>query len=248
MPDDKLPKVLIVAPNASAQFGGEAYLPLIYFRLLTKRGHPVRLIAHQRNSEELLALPDCDPTQMQFVPDTRWHRLIWRFFSHFPGRVRDLIGGSAMTWLNELYQTRIIKQLVAGGEVDVIHQPIPVSPLIPSNLHRFGVPLVIGPMNGGMDYPDGYRDYEGLGTRALIVVGRRLALVLNRLNPGKHRAAVLLVANERTRQALPDPHHPRVEALIENGIDFTRWQAPAANRAFLEPGRLRLAFLGRFVA
>lgn len=247
MSDPNLPKVLIVAPNASARFGGEAFLPLNYFRILSRRGHPVQLIAHHRNAEELLALPDCDPDRMHFVPDTRWHRMIWRAFSRFPERVRDLIGGGLMTWLNEFYQARLIRQLVAEGEVDLIHQPIPVSPLIPSNLHRFGVPLVIGPMNGGMDYPPGYEDYEGGATRASIAVGRRVALLLNRLNPGKHKAAALLVANERTRRALPDPHHPHIETLIENGIDFTRWRAPQHERAAAVPGRLRLVYLGRFV-
>ncbi|MDB6176985.1 glycosyltransferase family 4 protein [Paracoccus sp. Z330] len=247
MPDDKLPKILIVAPNASARFGGEAFLPLNYFRILLRRGHPVHLIAHHRNQDELLALPDCDPARMHFVPDTRWHRGIWRAFSRFPERVRDLIGGGLMTGVNEIYQARLIRKLVAAGEVDVIHQPIPVSPLIPSGLHRFGVPLVIGPMNGGMDYPPGYEDHEGGATRASIATGRRVALMLNRLKPGKHRAAALLVANERTRRALPDPLHPRIETLIENGIDFSRWKAPAQKRNEAVRGKLKLVFLGRFV-
>lgn len=247
MSDANPPKILIVAPNASARFGGEAFLPLIYFRILSRRGHPVQLIAHHRNREELLALPDCDPARMHFVPDTRWHRMIWRAFARFPERVRDLIGGGLMTWLNERYQARIIRQLVARGEVDLIHQPIPVSPLIPSSLHRFDVPLVIGPMNGGMDFPPGYEDHEGGATRMSITLGRRLALLLNRMNPGKHKAAILLVANERTRRTLPDPHHPHIETLIENGIDFTRWRAPTQQRAVPSPGRLRLVFLGRFV-
>lgn len=247
MTDPQRHKVLIVAPNASARFGGEAFLPLNYFRILSRRGHPVHLIAHHRNAEELQALPDCDPARMHFVPDTRGHRAIWRSFSRFPERVRDLIGGGMMTWLNERHQARIIRRLIAAGEVDLIHQPIPVSPLIPSNLHRFGVPLVIGPMNGGMDYPPGYEDYEGGGTRASIAAARRLALVMNRLNPGKHKAAALLVANERTRRALPDPQHPHIETLIENGIDFTRWRAPQHQRPDPVPGRLRLVYLGRFV-
>jgi len=248
MSDERPLKILIVAPNASARFGGEAFLPLHYFRLLSRRGHPVRLIAHHRNREELLALPDCDGARMHFVPDTRWHRLIWRAFSRFPERVRDLIGGGLMVYVNERYQARMIRDLVAAGEVDVIHQPIPVSPLIPSGLHRFGVPLVIGPMNGGMNYPPGYEDHESRGTRLTVGLGRQAAIVLNRINPGKHRAAALLVANERTRRALPDPDHPRIRTLIENGIDFTRWRAPASTPAMGEAGRLRLAFIGRFIA
>lgn len=72
--------------------------------------------------------------------------------------------------------------------------------------------------------------------------------MLNRINPGKRKAALLLVANERTRRALPDPDHPQIETLIENGIDFTRWQAPRHQREIAPPGHLRLAYLGRFAA
>jgi len=41
--------------------------------------------------------------------------------------------------------------------------------------------------------------------------------------PGKRKAALLLVANERTRQALPAGTCPRVEELVENGVDLSLW-------------------------
>ena len=56
---DTAPRILIVADNASARFGGEAILPLKYFTLLARRGRDVRLITHERNRDGLLALaPD----------------------------------------------------------------------------------------------------------------------------------------------------------------------------------------------
>lgn len=241
-------KVLIVGPNPWDRLAGEAMLPVTYFRLLSRRGQPVRLIAHARNRDALLALPDCDPARIHFVADTGWHRLVAVVFGRLPDRVRDLIGGALVSWLNGIYQSRLIRRLVAEGEVDLIHQPIPVSPLMPSGLHRFGVPLVIGPMNGGMDYPRGYEHYEGRGTRMAIGLARRFALALNRITPGKHRAAALLVANERTRRALPDPRHPHIETLIENGVEFGLWPAPERRVTDSEPGRLRLVYMGRITA
>lgn len=242
-----LPKILIVASNASARFGGEAILPLHYFRLLSKRSHPVKMITHHRTREELLSLQDIDHSNLYFVPDTRWHKITWHIFKNFPERIRDLIGGTILTWLDELYQARLVRQLVDQGHVDLIHQPTPVSPLIPSGLHKFGVPLVIGPMNGGMNYPEDYKDYEGGGTRTVVSLGRRLALVLNRLRPGKHRAATLLVANERTWKALPDPHLPQIQTLVENGIDFELWKPRSRTIGGSTKGDLRLIYMGRFI-
>ena len=240
-------RILIVAPNASARLGGEAFLPLNYFRLLRARGHEVHLLTHARNRRELETLPGFDPDHVHFIPDTQAHKLIWQCFRPFPERVRDLIGAGVMNWLDAIYRDRIIRGLRKTDRIDLIHQPTPVSPLIPTNLHRHVVPLVVGPMNGDMDYPPGYEDYEGRLTRLSVAYGRKLARFSNLLQRGKRRAAVLLVANERTRQALPTRRHPRIEMMIENGIDFSRWSMPEIVPTQKQPGHLRLVFMGRLI-
>ncbi|WP_295043914.1 glycosyltransferase family 4 protein [uncultured Paracoccus sp.] len=233
------PSILIVAPNVSARMGGEAFLPLNYFRLLSQRGYRVHLIAHERNRAELLAMEGNDPSKMHFVPNTAWHR----FFSRHTRRLHILNG--MMLIVNDHYQARLIKKIVAQENIDVIHQPTPVSPRFPSSLHRFGPPLVIGPMNGGIDYPPGYEGYENRWRQMMIMVGRKAAHAMNHVKRGKLKAKLLLVANERTRTILPNPHHPGIRTVVENGVDFERWNLPDMGRAAPEPGRLRLAFMGR---
>jgi hypothetical protein len=49
-------RICIVADNASARFGGEAILPLHYFRQLRQRGIEVWLVAHDRVRAELETL------------------------------------------------------------------------------------------------------------------------------------------------------------------------------------------------
>ena len=240
------PKILIVAPNASVRFGGEAILPLHFYRLLLKRGYFVQLVTHARNRDELLALPDCDLKTLHFIPDSKLHTVVWKAFSKTPDRVRDLIGGGILNWLNEVYQKKLIKQLVSDGLVDLIHQPTPVSPLTPSSQHNYGVPLIIGPMNGAMNYPRGYEDLESIRTRIAVSLGRYIALIINRLICGKRKAAVLLVANQRTRNALPFPNHPNIETMVENGVDFSLWKPSEKDDANSSPRRLRLVFMGRF--
>ena len=48
------PRVLIVAEHASAKFGGEAILPLHYFRVLRKRGIEAWLIVHSARAMNCL--------------------------------------------------------------------------------------------------------------------------------------------------------------------------------------------------
>jgi len=238
-------KILIVAQNASARFGGESFLPLKYFQILRRRGHAVQLIAHSRNLEDLSEALGADIDSVHFIPDTRWHRAVWGIGRRLPKRGFAPLIEILMGFVNEHFQKRIIHSLVQAGEVDVIHQPIPVSPRAPSAIHGFGVPVVIGPMNGNMSYPEGYEDYEPAWERRIVGVSRLLSGLANRLVPGKRRAAALLVANRRTRDGLPFRDHPRVTEMVENGVDFAVWQRRGS--AQKESGPFRLVFVGRLV-
>src|SRR5215213_7671711 len=71
-----IPRVLIVADHASARFGGEAALPLHYFRVLRSRGAPVWLISHARTRDELTQLYGNDP-RIHYVEDAWLHKAMW---------------------------------------------------------------------------------------------------------------------------------------------------------------------------
>ncbi|MCB1406605.1 MAG: glycosyltransferase family 4 protein [Rhodobacteraceae bacterium] len=242
------PRVLIVADNASARFGGEAILPLKYFTLLARRGRDVHLITHDRNRDALLAdFPDL-ADRMAFSQDTWAHRWLWRIGARLPGAFRDHLIGNLMGLITGVQQRKMARRMVRTGAVDLVHQPIPVSPAAPSMLFGLGVPVVIGPMNGAMSYPPDYADYEGRASRMFIRLGRPLAGFVNRLIPGKRRAALLLVANPRTAAALPVRHVPVVE-LVENAVDFDLWpQSTVAQRPNHAGGPFRLVFMGRLYA
>jgi glycosyltransferase involved in cell wall biosynthesis len=106
--------------------------------------------------------------------------------------------------------------------------------------------VVIGPLNGGMTFPAAFRDRQSTLERRTLGGLRAAATVVNHLVPGKPRAAVILVANERTRRALPGGLGAvRVRELVENGVDLARFTgAPRAQR---REGPARFAFVGRLV-
>jgi glycosyltransferase involved in cell wall biosynthesis len=112
-------------------------------------------------------------------------------------------------------------------------------------MYGLGVPVVIGPMNGNMTYPPGFRS-RSLRERAFVPAARRLAFLANYLIPGKRRAQVLLVANERTRLALPSGFRGKVRILCENGVDTDLWRRPDDLPVRPVDG-LRLVFFGRLV-
>jgi glycosyltransferase involved in cell wall biosynthesis len=238
-------KVIIVAQNASTQFGGESFLPLQYFEFLRRRSIQVWLVSHERNRADLSDYLGDAISQVSFIPDTRWHIGLSRIGDKLPERgFRQLID-FLMGLLDAHFQKGVIRHLMKENVIDVIHQPIPVSPRVPSFIHGFGVPVVIGPMNGNMCFPPGYRDYESGWSRRIVGILRSFTAVANWIIPGKRRAAALVVANGRTRDALPVKRHRRVIELGENGVDGRLW----VRQSRPEPadGRFRLVFLGRLV-
>src|SRR5262249_59860331 len=99
-------------------------------------------------------------------------------------------------------------------------------------------PVVVGAMNGGMSYPPAFARLDGRATALAVAVGRRASAALNRLFPGKLWASALLVANARTRAALPPGARGEVLTLVENGVDLARWEPAEGPRAPGGPTRV----------
>lgn len=239
-------KVAIVAEHASACFGGEAVLPLHYFRILRQRGAEAWLVSHQRTAAELKALFPDDTGRMLFVEDQPIQQAMWRLGRFLPRKVAEISTGWISHICTQLAQRRILARLIAQEGINVIHEPIPVSPKTPSLTYDLGVPVVIGPLNGGMDYPPGFPEMQPAFERHCVGFGRLCSNFLNRMMPGKLHADAVLVANLRSRQALPHGCRGHIGLLIENGVDLALWNAPAAAQA--ERGAaVRFVFLGRLV-
>ncbi|HUP08750.1 MAG TPA: glycosyltransferase family 4 protein [Caldimonas sp.] len=248
-PVDQRPRrIVIVSEHASARFGGEAALPLHYFRVLRRLGHDVWLITHARTREELKGLFPGDD-RICYIDDTAFHKFMWGISRRLPARIAYFTTGFVSRLSVQRIQRKIVRRLVDEEGVEIVHQPMPVSPREPSALFGLGVPVVIGPMNGGMQYPPAFRREKPL--ESLLVAGARtVANLLNGVLVGKRRAAVLLVANPRTRDALPRPVAGDVLELVENGVDLSVFSPPADVAHPMPSTERRLPtflFLGRLV-
>jgi len=248
--------VLIVADNASLKFGGEAALPLHYFRGLRERGIETWLVVHERTRKELESFFLEDFSRIHFVPDTVWHRILAQCNNFLPSKLYYVTFGFILRLMTQIVQRLILKRLVKELQIDIIHQPIPVSPKEPSMIFGMGVPVVMGPMNGGMNYPPAFRDRESKFVNLSVEMGRLFSNSLNTLIPGKRQATTLLVANQRTKDALPQGICGEVIELVENGVDLSIWKPKSKNHGLeLESReqvktaqqRTKFVFIGRLV-
>ncbi|MEC4812615.1 MAG: glycosyltransferase family 4 protein [Scytonema sp. PMC 1069.18] len=240
-------RVVIVAEHASSKFGGEAFLPLNYFRLLRSRGVETWLVVHARTKTELQALLPGESDRMHFVSDTWIHQFLYRFGLLLPRRLAGTTTGLMSHLYTQSIQRRVVRQLVREHNIDIVHEPIPVAPTFPSLMFDVGVPVVIGPMNGNMEFPPGFRDRENPFVQPLVSLGRQFADFCNHLLPGKIKAQTLLVANKRTKKALPSGIRGNVIEMSENGVDLSVWTPISVKSKQPNPISPIFAFVGRLI-
>jgi glycosyltransferase involved in cell wall biosynthesis len=235
--------ILIVCEHASNVFGGEAMLPLNYFRLLSKTEHKPYLITHARVRSTIQQIEDIDQDAVFYLPDTKLHIFLHRYSNIFPERIRVVTFGFLMHLITQFYQWRVARQVIKAKGIDIVHEPAPVSATQPSAMFALGVPVIIGPMNGGMSFPKAFDYMSGRFEKMVYKLIPVFSAVYNLLIPGKFFADILLVANQRTANSLPQFKTGELVELVENGT-FSVKEAPNASD---KTEGLSVIYVGRLV-
>ncbi len=241
-------RVIIAAENASMRMSGESNLPLFYLKLFRARGVDVWVVCHARVRDELREMfPDDQEFQkFRFVEDTRFQELIWKISHWFPYRIQDLIFGQWIHLLTQRTLREVVKELVKQEDIQVVFEPAPISPKGLSFMYGVGVPVVIGPLCGGLEFPPAFRYMDSTMTRLSINLGRALSEIAHRWIPGKLQAESLIVANDRTAKALPQGYQGNVYEVVESGVDLSICKP--IERVPPDPtDPIRFIFWGRFV-
>lgn len=236
------PRVLIVAHYASERVGGEASIPLRLFDRLSARGVPCWLVTHELYAEELAGeLPSDQFSRVTFVPSLPGFSRLQRLGPRLPPALRTLSWGVSQLERQKA-MLPVARRLVTEHGIDVVHQPVSVSPVIPSPMVRLGAPVVIGPLNGGMELPSAFRERDSLAYRLTKRARPAVAGLAHRWWRGRIDAAAVLVANERTARLLPSAARVRAEALSDIGVVLGAWpvvmQQPSDVTRYLFLGRL----------
>ena len=237
-------RVLIVAPNISMRMGGEAVLPFHYIREFKKARADWIAITHARVRDELISSEIYVADRFYFIEDSPLEKMVHRLGRLAPGAIREKVFLTLIAAITSARLAKYARALARTLNVDVIHQTTPVSPKFPSFLTNMPAPVIIGPMNGGMEYPPAFKNEYAQGSGATIAIARAFSGIANTIAPGKKHAAKILVANERSRKALPGGIDPvRVSTIVENGVDLDLWSPNAAEKSS-EP---IFVFVGRLV-
>ena len=249
-------RVLVVGHYASERTGGAGSIPLRLFGRLRARGVEAWLLTHVSSRGELRELLSAaEFERVIFAPSLRGFGPIFTWGERLPTGLRTIAWG--ITQLErQVAMVPAIRRLVRELAIDVVHQPISVSPVTPSPLRRLGAPVVMGPLNGGMELPPAFADRDS-SLYALTKAARPVvAAVMNQIMRGRPEADVVLVANDRTRSLLPKSVRKSAIEISDIGVVLTSWPAPdepsaaadtAAPDTATQGSAARFLFVGRLV-
>jgi hypothetical protein len=140
--------ILLVAPNASEQMGGEAIKALRCFQELRKRHPNTFLITHERNERELIS--GLKLTNVLIVRDDAIAVALWKSI------VLRAFVDVWFSWKAVAFAEKFLGGMAADERTAVIHQVEPNSPVVPRSLAK-RVANALGPINGNIYYPPLFR-------------------------------------------------------------------------------------------
>lgn len=227
-------KILLVAPTCNGEDVGEAWVASQWARKLSER-HDVTLLTYSKRgakpaSEQLTGLRIVEWQEPPLLGRAeRLNSLMKPAYVPFYIRARR--------WL--------IAALKSGERFDIVHQPVPVAMRYPSPAAKLGLPLVIGPVGGGLSTPDGFAADET--STPWFMKLRHLDRMRLRWDPLLRSSfesadCVLGIANY-VHDQLSDIQLNRFEVMSETGLDAI----PAPFDRSARPNSVKLLYVGRLV-
>lgn len=243
------PHILLSAYQCGPGMGSVSRIGWEWYRRLAERTE-LTLYTHVRNRPALSAAGAPLPGSRVVYIDTEWFAgPLYRSASFvFRRSEHPVFLVSSLDFF--VYDRAVVKAareaLEAGAAFELIHQPTPVSPLAATRLHRLGLPLILGPWNGGLRSPQHFPEIMKAESGWLYPI-RHLGRWADRLFGTTRHAAVILVATQATRDEVPADRRGHCRFMLENGVDLelfppVPWPDPPS------PGRpLQVVFVGRLV-
>jgi glycosyltransferase involved in cell wall biosynthesis len=242
-------RVLMSAYQCAPGMGSVSQIGWEWYSRMAARV-PLTLVTHIRNRPALEAAgAPLHNSEIVYI-DTEWfagpvYRVASRLFPKSQHAVFLL--SSVDFYVYDAAARKLLRRRQReGARWDVVHAVTPVSPIASTRLHGLGLPLIVGPWNGGLPSPANFPEIMKQDAAWLYPI-RNLGRVVDLLLGGSRRAAAILSATAATRQSLPAASRSRCVAMIENGVDLRQF-APR-DWAFTPgvDGPLRILFVGRLV-
>lgn len=242
-------RVLLCAYQCGPGMGSVSQIGWEWYLRLARRT-PTTLVTHIRNREALEMSGAPLPGSEVIYIDTEWFAgRLWRLASKLFRRSQHAVFLiSSLDFF--IYDWQAVREtrrrLRRGARWDVVHAVTPVSPVAPTRFHRTGLPLVVGPLNGGLKTPAHFRELMGQDSSWIYPL-RHFGKALDVFTGSTRRAAMLLTATESTRKDIPPRYRDKCVSMLENGTDLNLFRPTLWPESPSPSMPLKILFVGRLI-
>lgn len=239
------PRVLLSAYQCAPGQGSVSQIGWEWYSRLAGKT-PVTLVTHVRNRAALEAAGAPLPgTEVVYI-DTEWFAgPLYKISKKiFPKSEHSVFLMSSLDFF--VFDREVLNQLRSRrAEWDVVHVVTPVSPSAFTVLTRLGLPVVRGPLNGGLVTPRNFDEYMKADS-AWFYPLRNAARPFRKLF-GAGTPDVVLTANAATESQLDSEERRRNQRMPEIAADPAFFRAEDWPAAPSKQNPLRILFVGRLI-
>ncbi len=247
-------KVLMVVEQCNPEWFSVPLVGYSFYQAISQYAD-ITLVTHERNRAALEKIHgECDIVYINEVRSMQRYASVAGKISQFRGKIIWPLFNTLMYPVYANFNHLVYKafsQQVLNGEFDLVHVLTPMMPRYPIKLVKVcqQTPLIIGPVNGGIPFPAGFKEVgsqEFSYLNFLRGLGRHLIPGYRETYEG---AAKILSGSSYTKQMLlqlfklPDE---RIDLMYENGIRDSFFERLPEQQTQTNES-VRLLFVGRLV-
>jgi glycosyltransferase involved in cell wall biosynthesis len=242
-------RVLLSAYQCGVGMGSVSQIGWEWYSRLSETCQ-VTLLTHIRNQPALSASGAPINGSKVIYIDTEWFAgPLYRFAEWcFPRseHPRFLIASLDFFVYDWMAVRQMRQRLKTGQTFDIVHSPTPVSPIAATRLYTLGVPLVLGPWNGGLASPTTFPEIMKAESKWLYPI-RNLGRVFDAIIGSTRNAAMIFTATQATFKAIPARYQHKCQTLLENGVNLDVFTYAPYPPAPSDTNPLQIVFVGRLL-
>lgn len=210
----------------------------------------ITLVTHTKNKAALEADPIAHKVRLHIIDNEWLARPLYQLATFLRGGEKlSWTVNTAMSWPSyvsfEWHVERDFRERLHSGQFDLIHRVTPVSPTLPSPLASWtNLPMIIGPLNGGLPWPKQFPDLARQ-EREWLAGLRPAHRALPYYRTTYQHVKGVIAGSRHTESEIPKWYKGRRFYLPENGVDSNRF--PLADGWTPQEARFRFVTVGRLV-